>query len=45
MALSDSAGSEQDRKRRIRRNALWLMLVALAFYVGFIVMGVRSSLG
>jgi predicted nucleic acid-binding Zn ribbon protein len=35
--------SQQDRKR-VRRTALWLTLVAALFYVGFIAMGVWRSL-
>jgi len=27
---------DADRKRRIRRSVIWLSLLALAFYVGFI---------
>jgi len=33
------------RRRRARRTALGLALVALAFYIGFIVMSVRRSHG
>ncbi|HEY7641949.1 MAG TPA: hypothetical protein VH814_19620 [Steroidobacteraceae bacterium] len=36
--------SGQDRKRAVRRAALWLALVAALFYVGFIAMGVWHSL-
>jgi uncharacterized membrane protein (DUF485 family) len=32
--------SDADRRRSVRRTALLLSLVALAFYVGFIVMAV-----
>jgi hypothetical protein len=35
--------NDLDRKRRIRRTAIWLALVALAFYVGFIAMSVMKS--
>jgi hypothetical protein len=38
-----AAVSQQDRKR-VRRTALWLTLVAALFYVGFIAMGVWRSL-
>ena len=31
---------EAERRRRIRRTALWLGLIALTFYVGFIAMSV-----
>jgi hypothetical protein len=36
---------EPERKRRIRRTALWLGLVALAFYIGFIALSVMRSAG
>ena len=39
-AMTDNG--ELDRKRRIRRNALLLGLVALAFYVAFIVMSITG---
>jgi hypothetical protein len=32
--------SERNRKPNVRRTALWLGLVALAIYIGFIAMGV-----
>ena len=32
-----------DRRRSVRRTALWLALVAVAFYLGFIAMGVLRS--
>jgi len=35
--------NEEDRKRRIRRTAIWLGLVALAFYIGFIAISVMRS--
>lgn len=34
-----------DRQRRVRRNAWWLAALALAFYVGFIVMSVSGARG
>jgi hypothetical protein len=34
---------EQQRKRNIRRTALLVAAVALAFYLGFITMGVLRS--
>jgi hypothetical protein len=34
---------EQDRKRNIRRTALIVAAVALAFYIGFIMIGVTRS--
>jgi hypothetical protein len=36
--------SGQDRKRGVRRSALWLTLLAALFYLGFIAMGVWRSL-
>jgi hypothetical protein len=33
------------RRRRARRTALGLGLIALAFYIGFIIMSVRRSHG
>jgi hypothetical protein len=32
---------ELDRKRRIRRNTILLVLTSLAFYVGYIVMSIK----
>jgi hypothetical protein len=34
---------DQDRKRGVQRTALWLMLLAAAFYFGFIAMAVWRS--
>jgi len=34
---------EQERKRNIRRTALVVAGIALAFYIGFILMGVLRS--
>lgn len=34
---------DQDRKRSVRRTALWLALLAALFYGGFIAMGVWRS--
>ncbi len=42
MAVSDFA-DEAARKRRARITAVVLGLVALAFYVGFIAMGVLNA--
>lgn len=36
--------SGQDRKRGVRRTAFWLALVAAAFYLGFIALGVMRSI-
>lgn len=33
------------RQRRVRRNAWWLAALALAFYIGFIVMSVSGVRG
>jgi hypothetical protein len=41
MAVETSG--HDDRKRSVRRTALWLALVAVAFYLGFIAMGVLRS--
>ena len=35
--------SEHDRKRSVRRTALWLALLAGVFYFGFIALGVWHS--
>jgi len=36
----------EDRRRSVRRTALALGLIALAFYIGFILVGVyRSQMG
>jgi hypothetical protein len=37
-ALNDAA-----RKRRVRRTALWLALLALAVYIGFIAVSVMRA--
>jgi hypothetical protein len=34
---------EQERKKGIRRTALIMAVIALAFYLGFIMMGVIRS--
>jgi hypothetical protein len=34
---------EQERKKRIRRTTLIVACIALAFYLGFIMMGVIRS--
>lgn len=33
----------RDRRKKIRRTAILCMIVALAFYLGFILMGVLRS--
>ena len=44
MAPVDTAGMDPQRRRRVRRTAWLLALVAAAFYFGFIVMSVvRAS--
>lgn len=45
MAIYAASKSEQEVKRRVRRNALWLLALALTFYAGFILLAVRQSLG
>jgi hypothetical protein len=35
---------DPDRKRSVRRTALWLALLAALFYGGFIAMGVWRSI-
>jgi hypothetical protein len=35
--------NEADRKRGIRRTVFWTSLMALGFYVGFILLGVLNS--
>ena len=40
---SASEVMDEARRRRIRRNALLLALVAGMFYLGFILMAVRSG--
>jgi hypothetical protein len=35
--------SERDRKRSVRRTALWLALLAAVLYFGFIALGVWNS--
>lgn len=37
------AGIDSERRRRVRRMAIGLALVALGFYVGFILLGVQRS--
>jgi uncharacterized membrane protein (DUF485 family) len=37
-STDNDAAFEAERKRRIRKSALWLALLAVAFYVGFIVL-------
>ncbi|HYK25771.1 MAG TPA: hypothetical protein VEV18_05895 [Steroidobacteraceae bacterium] len=34
---------EQERRRRVRRTAVILALIALALYVGYIVMTIEAS--
>jgi hypothetical protein len=41
-ALPDAVDAAQ-RRRRVRRSAIFFALVALAFYVGFIVMMVQRG--
>ena len=37
--------AQESQRRRARRAAFWLMLLALVIYVGFIFMTVRRSRG
>ena len=43
--MSNGVNSELtgERQRRIRRNVWWLATLALAFYIGFIVMSVSGA--
>ena len=41
--MAAETSGHDDRKRTVRRTALWLALVAVAFYLGFIAMGVVRS--
>ena len=40
MAPADMADTDPERRRRVRRSALLLALIAAAFYLGFIIMSV-----
>jgi uncharacterized membrane protein (DUF485 family) len=41
--MNDALNNDVERKRAIRRNVILLTLVALAFYVGFIVMSATRN--
>ena len=41
--MATQTTDQPERRRRARRGALLLALVALAFYAGFIAMGVLNS--
>ena len=41
--MAAATSGHDDRKRHVRRTALWLGLAAVAFYLGFIAMGVLRS--
>lgn len=43
MEPADMTGMDAERRRRVRRTAWLLALVAAAFYLGFIVMSVVRS--
>jgi hypothetical protein len=43
MAPADMATLDPERRRRVRRSALLLALIAAAFYVGFIILSVVRS--
>ncbi|HKQ82425.1 MAG TPA: hypothetical protein VJS42_09545 [Steroidobacteraceae bacterium] len=38
--MSSVPVSDEQRKRRIRRNVWWLVALAVAFYLGFIAMSI-----
>ena len=44
MAPADMAAQDPERRRRVRRSALLLGLIAAAFYVGFIILSVVRSI-
>ena len=41
--MAAETSGHDDRKRGARRTALWLALIAVAFYLGVIAMGVLRS--
>ena len=41
--MAAATSNHGTQKRSVRRTALWLALVAVAFYLGFIAMGVLRS--
>ena len=41
MSVNDSY--DEERRRRVRRSTIVLSIVALAFYIGFIVMSVSRA--
>jgi hypothetical protein len=41
--VATETSGHDDRKRSVRRTALWLALLAAAFYLGFIALGVLRS--
>jgi len=43
--MSSTAEINQERQRRVRRNVFWLTALALAFYIGFIVLSVSRARG
>jgi hypothetical protein len=43
--MNFAVNEEPGRKRRIRRNTLWLLALALAFYLGFIGLAILRSHG
>jgi hypothetical protein len=43
--MNVAVNDEMQRKRRIRRNTLWLLALALAFYLGFIGLAIVRSHG
>ncbi|HVY23421.1 MAG TPA: hypothetical protein VG962_08735 [Steroidobacteraceae bacterium] len=43
--MSVATDNDAERRQRIRRNALWLTLLALGFYAGFILLSVSRAHG
>jgi hypothetical protein len=41
--MSTTVANEADRKRAVRRTALWLLALAAAFYLGFIALAVLQA--
>jgi hypothetical protein len=45
MTMFKAAEINQERQRRVRRSVFWLAALALAFYIGFIVLSVSRARG
>jgi len=43
--VSASIDKSSEQQRRIRRNVVWLALLALAFYAGFIALSISKAHG